>query len=240
MLGHGGSSLSSEGGDLAEYSDQLLALLDHLGLPPIDLVGHSMGSLVALEFALAHPHKVRRVVAMNAVFRRTQAQRHAVVGRAEALLATGMSSGIEPTLERWFGNPVPAPMAQTADIVRRSLESAHPVGYPRAYMIFATSDRRHDGRLEGLSMRAQFLTGEFDANSNPDMSRAMASQAPDRRAAVVAGQRHMMSMLAPDLVNAELGRFLDDTALAHVAPREASALRTPCKRHGSVADRADA
>ncbi|HEY6633540.1 MAG TPA: alpha/beta fold hydrolase, partial [Rhizobiaceae bacterium] len=206
-LGHGRSSLLTEDRGLVEFSDQLLALVDHLGLGAIDLVGHSMGGLVALEFSLTHPDKVRRVVAMNAVFRRSEAQSEAVIGRARSLFTTGTMAGIQPTLDRWFGNPPPPAHRPTAEIVRHALETADPVGYPRAYMIFATSDRRHDGRLSELAMPALFLTGEFDLNSTPDMSSLMAAQAPQGEAVTLPGQRHMMPLVAPDEVNAELDRF---------------------------------
>lgn len=45
---------------------QLLALLDHLEAPDAVLTGTSMGGTTALEFALAHPDRVRHVVACAA------------------------------------------------------------------------------------------------------------------------------------------------------------------------------
>jgi len=47
---HGGSSPPRSGAQLSDYSDQLLALVDFLGISRCPGVGHSMGALVALEF----------------------------------------------------------------------------------------------------------------------------------------------------------------------------------------------
>jgi 2-hydroxymuconate-semialdehyde hydrolase len=44
----------------------LLALLDELGIDQVDLVGNSMGGIVSLCLALAHPGRVRRMVLMGA------------------------------------------------------------------------------------------------------------------------------------------------------------------------------
>jgi 2-hydroxymuconate-semialdehyde hydrolase len=44
----------------------LVALLDHLGVDKVDIVGNSMGAIVGLCLALAHPERVRRIVLMGA------------------------------------------------------------------------------------------------------------------------------------------------------------------------------
>ena len=114
MLGHGDSDLPAADVTLAWYADQLRELLDALGLARAHVVGHSMGALVALEFALNHPERTRRVVAMNAVFQRSPEQRAAVMARAQALHDTDLSDSVGPTIERWFGRPVPAALARPA------------------------------------------------------------------------------------------------------------------------------
>src|SRR5882757_1543962 len=43
MLGHGGSAPPRAGARLSDYSDQLLALVDFLGISRCHCVGHSMG-----------------------------------------------------------------------------------------------------------------------------------------------------------------------------------------------------
>ncbi|NML47556.1 alpha/beta fold hydrolase [Ramlibacter sp. G-1-2-2] len=208
MLGHGSSDVPPEGVTLADYARQLEALLDHLGIAQANVVGHSMGALVALEFALACPERTLRVAAVNAVFQRTPEQRAAVQARAAALGQEGAAATIAPTLERWFGNPVPAPLRESADLVGRLLREVNPVGYARTYELFASSDRIHEERLAGLAMPALFLTGELDANSSPAMSQAMARLAPRAQAVVLPRARHMMNVTHPLEVNGALRNFL--------------------------------
>src|SRR5215472_6073365 len=50
-------------------ADDIVALLDHLGLPEADLFGYSIGAGVALQVAIRHPARVGRLVAASATYR---------------------------------------------------------------------------------------------------------------------------------------------------------------------------
>jgi pimeloyl-ACP methyl ester carboxylesterase len=50
----------------ADFEADLLAVLDHLELNRVDLVGHSLGGRVATMFAEHHPDRVRRLVVEDA------------------------------------------------------------------------------------------------------------------------------------------------------------------------------
>ncbi|HJW43577.1 MAG TPA: alpha/beta hydrolase [Geothrix sp.] len=73
MQGHGRTvdiprDITSE-----NLADDVAALLDHLKIPRADLIGYSMGGSVALQCAIRHPNKVRKVVVISAMLRRSGA-----------------------------------------------------------------------------------------------------------------------------------------------------------------------
>ncbi|NVH76753.1 alpha/beta fold hydrolase [Paraburkholderia sp. JPY432] len=219
MLGHGDSVLPSAEPSLDEYAAQLASLLDALRIERAHVVGHSMGALVALEFALTHPERTLSVAALNAVYDRTPAQREAVMTRAATLGDARADTGVDGTLSRWFGDPIPGHLTQAARAVRALLLAVDPVGYARTYRLFACSDDAHVGRLASLAIPALFLTGEGDPNSSAQMSRAMAAAAPQGRAEVIANARHMMNVTDPERVNASLLAFLvEASALRRKSP----------------------
>ncbi|HEY4802715.1 MAG TPA: alpha/beta fold hydrolase [Paraburkholderia sp.] len=227
MLGHGASALPSETPTLEEYAAQLEALLDAIQIERAHVVGHSMGALVALEFALLNAPRTLSVVALNAVYDRTPAQREAVMTRAASLGEAPAASGVDATLSRWFGDPIPGHLSEAAQAVRALLLGVDPVGYARTYRLFASSDNAHVGRLANLAVPALFLTGECDPNSSAQMSRAMAAVAPRARAEVIASERHMMNVTNPERVNASLLAFLAVASAAHATNASSTG-----ERHG--------
>lgn len=162
MLGHGDSAIPGADPMLADYATQLATLLDALNIARAHVVGHSMGALVALEFALTYPARTLSVAALNAVYDRTPEQRAAVMDRASTLDASATAAGVDGTIARWFGEPVPAHLEAAARDLRALLVGVNPVGYARTYRLFASSDDAHVGRLESLDVPALFLTGEAD------------------------------------------------------------------------------
>lgn len=213
MLGHGGSGLGNGDMGLDAFVAQAADLLAALGITRADVVGHSMGALVALGLALAHPDRINRLVALNAVYQRTTDQRAAVLERAAEIERVGPRAAADRAVARWFGDTPPPALRPLATQVREWLENADPVGYARAYRIFASSDAIHAGRLPTLAMPVLYLTGELDANSSPAMSDRMAAETPQGRARILPGERHMMAMVSPDAVNTALRAFLNPSTL---------------------------
>ncbi|WP_137934995.1 alpha/beta fold hydrolase [Mesorhizobium comanense] len=210
MLGHGQSPLPPQHPELADYADQAVRLLDHLGLDKVFVVGHSMGALVAQELALRAPGRVRRIVSLNAVFRRPPELTEAVRQRAAALTGRGDAAGTAQTIARWFGDPVPAELEATAQKTASALSAVDPEGYARTYRLFARADDDHADRLPTLAVPALFMTGSEDKNSSPAMSAAMARLAPRGRCTVLPGERHMMAVAAPDLTTRHIVDFLTE------------------------------
>jgi pimeloyl-ACP methyl ester carboxylesterase len=65
LRGHGRSEVPEEGNTPAEMTDDLAALLCHLGTGRAIAVGHSMGGQVVNLLAVRHPELVRSVVALD-------------------------------------------------------------------------------------------------------------------------------------------------------------------------------
>jgi pimeloyl-ACP methyl ester carboxylesterase len=70
LQGHGRTADIDRPLEIGLMADDIAALIDHLGLDKPDVVGYSLGGAVALQVAVRHPDKVRRLVAVSANIRR--------------------------------------------------------------------------------------------------------------------------------------------------------------------------
>jgi pimeloyl-ACP methyl ester carboxylesterase len=69
MQGHGRTADIKRDFSYDNLSDDIAALLDYLKIGKADIVGYSMGAGVALNMAIRHPDKVRKVVSISGVLR---------------------------------------------------------------------------------------------------------------------------------------------------------------------------
>lgn len=69
LQGHGHTADVDRPFIYEQMADDVAALMGHLGLDPADVVGYSMGGGVALQTAIRHPQRVRKLVVISAPFR---------------------------------------------------------------------------------------------------------------------------------------------------------------------------
>jgi hypothetical protein len=69
MQGHGRTADIKRDMTYENLADDVAALLDFLKIPNADVIGFSMGGGVAMQCAIRHSEKVRKVVSISAVFR---------------------------------------------------------------------------------------------------------------------------------------------------------------------------
>lgn len=91
--GHGASDLPTAYFKFHRLAEDALALVDHLWVAPVDVVGQSLGGLVALEMLRLAPERVRRIALLEAWLRAGYAD---VLGDSFA----GLSDEVRRTLTR--------------------------------------------------------------------------------------------------------------------------------------------
>ena len=74
LRGHGRSSMPPTGYTAAQMAQDLHQLLTVLNIDAIDLIGHSFGGTVALQYTLQHPQQVNRLVLADSRLKAFQPQ----------------------------------------------------------------------------------------------------------------------------------------------------------------------
>lgn len=210
ILGHGNSPVPDESVTLSDYASQLAELLDHLDIKSAHIIGHSMGALISVSFALNYPSKVCSLIPMNIVYKRNIVQRQAVLERANKVIETNKISGLDESLKRWFTNYGDRSYKARVAKIRDWINSTDPIGYGRTYRLFALSDNEFEGKLDQLEMPVLYLTGNRDMNSTTSMSEQMAEETPNGIHAVIKYEAHMMAYINPHKVNLLIEVFITD------------------------------
>ena len=90
MPGHGDSATLGPNSDLADFTDEIVTVLD----APATVIGHSFGAMIALNMATRHPALVTGVAALNAIYRRSASAKALVFARANGLDGTTVTDAV--------------------------------------------------------------------------------------------------------------------------------------------------
>jgi len=128
-------------------ADDIAALIAHLGLERADVMGYSLGGLVALRTAIQHPDRVRRLVAVSVACRRDGS--HPEVLEAMDQMGPGAAEPLRQSpLGRLYERSAPRPgdwpvlVAKTAELLRLDYDwtaEAEAMTTP-ALLVFADAD----------------------------------------------------------------------------------------------------
>jgi len=209
LRGMGQSDAPDLGYSMSTYADDLLALLNTLGVDQVVLCGHSMGGYVAFEMLRRARDRVRGLVLVN-----TRAEADSTEGRRarDAAAAEAREGGAEAVantmLQRMLSNQSRRDNAQLTDRVYRTMAATPVAGILGA--IGAMRDRPDSfpllPTLSGLP--ALIVVGDDDQLTPVDRAQAMADALPEARLAVVPGAGHLASVECPEATTALLADFL--------------------------------
>ena len=100
LLGHGKTPFDKEKITMDDYKVQLLSLTKILNIDKFHLVGFSIGSLIALNFATDFQNKLSSLILIATTYKRNERQRQEVVDRVN--LAKSNKPISKLALKRWF------------------------------------------------------------------------------------------------------------------------------------------
>lgn len=209
MPGHGESDLLVEGSaGLEEYVDAIASWIETDIGEPVIMMGHSMGSMIALNFGIRYKALCTGVAALNSVYRRTPQAVQAVQQRALDMVMNPALDKVTTPIKRWFNRDPEGFEKQMSDLCEHWLLAAPAAGYACAYRVFSQNDGPLDEELAALEIPVIFITGDGDSNSSGEMSKRMAALCPNSSYAVIENSRHMVPMTHPEEINQLLAEFI--------------------------------
>jgi pimeloyl-ACP methyl ester carboxylesterase len=105
MQGHGRTADINRDFSYESLADDIAAMLEYLKIKQTDLLGYSMGGGVAMQVAIRHPEKVRKVVSISAFFRRDGLVKEALEAFPKLTADTFKGSPIETEYKKLSPTP---------------------------------------------------------------------------------------------------------------------------------------
>lgn len=204
--GHGLSQATPAPYSLNDHVGDLAALLDHLGVAQVALIGLSVGGMIAQQLAATRPDLVAALVVCDSAHRiGTAAQWNE---RIEAVTRNGVASIADAILERWFTPPF------------RSQDNAAFVGY--AAMLArcdadgytgtcaALRDADLTASTQALKLPVLCLCGDQDSATPPDLVRQTCGLIEGARFELITGAGHLPCIEQPDATARLIAEFLQE------------------------------
>ena len=209
LLGHGESALPDGPVSLTALSEQLIALMDALGIARAALVGFSLGGMINRRCAMDHPERVTALAILNSPHDRGVEQQRIVEERARATAAGGPAAGIDVTLARWFTDEFRRDHPEQVAAIRDIVLANDPANYAAHRQVLAEGVRELIAPDPQLIHPMLVMTCEHDSGSTPAMSRAIAAETPGAETIIVPGLQHLGLIEQPDVFSQPVLEFLN-------------------------------
>jgi pimeloyl-ACP methyl ester carboxylesterase len=195
MQGHGRTADIDRAITPAVLADDIVGLLDHLGIERAHILGHSLGAAVTLELAVSHPARVRSIVAVSGSVR-PEGMHEDLTDPAKQATSTRM-----PTAEDF------ADMQATYQRL-----SPHPEHFHDFLSTLSQSAADLQGwsdpQLAAITAPALLVIGDRDFTT-VEHGALMLELIPGSQLAVLPGTTHMEASRRADLLLPMLAAFLD-------------------------------
>jgi len=208
LRGHGRSAAPPTGYTYGDHADDLLGLVDALGLDQVDVCGFSQGGGIALQAAITHPQRIRSLILISSML---DGYPHspAFVEFFRQFGAMLRTQGVEAAVDGlWLSHPFFAGLSPENRERLRHMALAFSGAPYRDTTPHPRSSWRQIQRLGEIRHPTLVVVGQRDLPDLQGIAQTLVSSILGAELVCVANAGHMVTWEAPDVVNAALVDFL--------------------------------
>jgi|TARA_B100000959_G_scaffold170407_2_gene178470 pimeloyl-ACP methyl ester carboxylesterase len=209
LLGHGKTPCKKEKLTLNDFSNQLVEILEHLQINKINLIGFSLGSLIALDFTSNYEDKINKLILIGTTYKRSNQERSLVLDRYnQAKLNKPIS---KQALKRWFSDDYLEKNPKTYELFMNILNKKPEdhKNFLKAYDLFAN----HKDNVQAIQkniVKTLVMTGSDDPGSTPTMSKELVKDLVNSSYIEIKNGKHLCSIECADDVNINIRNFINN------------------------------
>lgn len=208
LMGHGKTPLNKKQIKISDFSKQLLKLIDHLGINKFHLVGFSLGSLIARDFASLHSDRLNSLTIFGTVYKRTEDEKRQIINRYETMKQNKEVSK-KRALTRWFTEEFIKKNPNIYEKIYSMLENNNHDTWLKVYKLFVYHED-DDISIKQINTKSLIITGENDVGSKPKMSENLSKLIVGSQFKVIKRGKHLCNIECPEIFNITLRNFIDN------------------------------
>ena len=206
ILGHGKTPLNKNIISFDDFSDQLLNLINELKFEKIHLIGFSIGSLIARNFAVKNNNRLKTLTLLCSVFKRNKEQQQIVNDRFE--LSKKSRSLSKQALKRWFTDQYLEKNPNIFEKITSILIQNNMENFLKIYELFVK--HKDDEKFENIKIKTLIMTGESDIGSTPEMSKNLSDEVTNSKVKIITKGKHLCSIECSDDINNAIREHIKD------------------------------
>jgi len=206
ILGHGKTPLKKTNISFDDFSEQLIKLINELNFQKIHLVGFSIGSLVARNFATKHNDRLQSLILLGSIYKRSEDQQKVVNDRFN--LAKKNHTLSKQALKRWFTDKYLEKNPNTYEKISSILESNNMENFLKVYELIVL--HKNDENFKNIKVNTLIMTGENDIGSTVEMSKNLSNVIENSQLKVIKNGKHLCGIECADEVNMNIKNFIKD------------------------------
>ena len=204
ILGHGKSSLTKQNISFDDFSEQLVDLIDELKIEKIHLVGFSIGSLIARNFATKYGDRLQSLILLGSIYKRSEQQQKIVNERFEQ--AKKVLKLSRQALRRWFSDEYLENNPDTYEKISSILSRNNMANFLKVYELFVKHKNNED--FEKIQTKTLIMTGEYDIGSTIKMSQQLNNIIKNSELKIIKDGKHLCGIECADDVNLTIKNFI--------------------------------
>ena len=206
ILGHGKSSLNKENISFDDLADQIINLINDLGINKIHLIGFSIGSLIARNFASRFNNRLQSLILLGSIYKRSEEQQKIVNQRFEQAQKELKIS--KQALKRWFTDKYLENNPDIYEKISSIISSNNMKNFLKLYELFIK--HKNEENFDKIKVNTLILTGEHDMGSTIQMAKELSEVINNSNLKIIKNGKHLCSIEFADEVNLTIKNFLDN------------------------------